>query len=50
LLKIIAKISNLGKITTGVSLDFWENCMISKKNSIGKRPFIVLSYINWPDI
>jgi hypothetical protein len=43
--KFIAKISNLQSKKAGVSSDFWENHIISKKNSIGKRPFISLSYI-----
>jgi hypothetical protein len=38
--KIIAKIPNLGRKNIGLSSDFWENCMILKKISIGKRPFI----------
>jgi hypothetical protein len=42
--KIIAKISKLGRKKVGVKSDIWENCIISKKNSIGKRPFIGLSY------
>jgi hypothetical protein len=28
--KIITKIANLGSKKAGVSLDFWENCMILK--------------------
>jgi hypothetical protein len=43
--KITDKISNLGRLKAGVSSDFWGNCMISKKNSVGKRHFIGLSYI-----
>jgi hypothetical protein len=37
--KIIAKIADLGSKMAGFSSDFWENCMILKKISIGKRPF-----------
>jgi hypothetical protein len=37
--KIIAKIADLGSKKAGLSSDFWENCMILKKISIGKRPF-----------
>jgi hypothetical protein len=29
---------------SGLSPDFWENCMILKKILIGKRPFIDLSF------
>jgi hypothetical protein len=29
--KIIAKIADLGSKEAGLSSDFWENCMISKK-------------------
>jgi hypothetical protein len=37
--KIIAKIVDLGiSKKAGLSLDFWENCMIVKKISIWKRP------------
>jgi hypothetical protein len=35
--KNIAKIVNLGSKKAGLSSDFWENCMILKKISIGKR-------------
>jgi hypothetical protein len=42
--KIIAKVANLGSKKTGLSLDHWENCMILKKISIGKRPFIGVCY------
>jgi hypothetical protein len=38
--KIITKIANLGSKKAGSSSDFLENCMILKKISIGKRPFI----------
>jgi hypothetical protein len=38
--KIIAIIANFGSKKAGFSSDFWENCMILKKISIGKRPFI----------
>jgi hypothetical protein len=41
----IAKIANLGSKTAGLSSNFWENCMILKKISIGKRPFIGVCYI-----
>jgi hypothetical protein len=37
--KIIAKTADLGSKKAGLSLDFWENCKILKKISIGKRPF-----------
>jgi hypothetical protein len=30
----------------GLSSNFWENCMILKKISIGKRSFIVVCYIS----
>jgi hypothetical protein len=42
--KIIAKIANLGSEKSGLSSDLWENCMILKKISIGKRPFIGVCY------
>jgi hypothetical protein len=29
--KISAKIADLGSKNSGLSLDFWENCMILKK-------------------
>jgi hypothetical protein len=38
--KIITKIADLGSKKAGFSSDFWENCMILKKISIGKRPFL----------
>jgi hypothetical protein len=44
--KIIAKIANLGSKKAGLSSDIWENCMILKKISIGKRPFIRVCYIS----
>jgi hypothetical protein len=44
--KIIAKIAHLGSKKEDLSLDFWENCMILKKISIGKRPFIGVCYIS----
>jgi hypothetical protein len=46
LVKIIAKIADLGSKKAGLSSDFWENCMILKKISIGKRPFSGVSYIS----
>jgi hypothetical protein len=42
--KIIAKIADLGSEKAGLSSDFWENCMILKKISIGKRPFFGVCY------
>jgi hypothetical protein len=36
----------LGSKKAGLSSDFWENCMILKKISIGKRPFIRVYYIS----
>jgi hypothetical protein len=44
--KIIAKIADLGSNKAGLSSDFWENCMILKKISIGKRPFFGVCYIS----
>jgi hypothetical protein len=44
--KIIAKIADLGRKKAGLSSDFWENCMILKKISIGKRPFFGVCYIS----
>jgi hypothetical protein len=44
--KIIAKIAYLGRKKAGLSSDFWENCMILKKISIGKRPFFGVCYIS----
>jgi hypothetical protein len=44
--KIIAKIADLGSKKAGLSSDFWENCMILKKISIGKRPFFGVCYIS----
>jgi hypothetical protein len=44
--KIIAKIADLGSKKAGLSLDFWENCMILKKISIGKRRFFGVYYIS----
>jgi hypothetical protein len=38
--KIVAKTADLGSKKAGLSLDFWENCMIFKKISVGKRPFL----------
>jgi hypothetical protein len=35
--KIISKVFNMGNKNTGVSSDFWENCMILKKNTVGRR-------------
>jgi hypothetical protein len=43
--KIIAKIDNLGSKKAGFSKDFWENCMILKKITIGKRSFSKVCYI-----
>jgi hypothetical protein len=45
--KLIDKIANLGSKKAGLSSDVWENCMILKKISIGKRPFIIACYISW---
>jgi hypothetical protein len=36
----------LGSKKAGLSSDFWENCMILKKISIGKRPFFGVCYIS----
>jgi hypothetical protein len=36
----------LGSKKAGLSSDFCENCMILKKISIGKRPFIGVCYIS----
>jgi hypothetical protein len=44
--KIIAKIANLGSKRAGLSSDFWENRMILKKISNGKRPFIRVCFIS----
>jgi hypothetical protein len=46
--KIVAEIANLGSKKAGLTLssDFWENCMILKKISIGKRPFFGVCYIS----
>jgi hypothetical protein len=44
--KIIAKIADLGSKKAGLSSDFWENCMIFKKISIGKRPFFRFCYLS----
>jgi hypothetical protein len=44
--KIIPKIADLGSKKTGLSSDFWENCMILMKISIGKRPFFGVCYIS----
>jgi hypothetical protein len=38
--KSITKIANLGSKKANLSSDFLENCMILKKISIGKWPFI----------
>jgi hypothetical protein len=43
---MIAKIAILGNKKGGLSSDFWENCMILKKISIEKRPFIGVCYIS----
>jgi hypothetical protein len=37
-----AYLAKLGSKKAGVSSDFWKKCMILKKISIGKRPFIAL--------
>jgi hypothetical protein len=37
--KYIATIADLGSKKAVLSSDFWENCMILKKISIGKRHF-----------
>jgi hypothetical protein len=42
--KIISKIADLGSKKAGLTSDFWENCMILKKISIGKRPFFGVCY------
>ena len=42
--RIIAQIAQLGNKKAGVSFEFWENCMILKKFSIGKGPFTGLCY------
>jgi hypothetical protein len=42
--KIIAKIANMGSKNGGLILDFCGKCIILKKISIGKRPFIQVSY------
>jgi hypothetical protein len=42
--KIIVKISHLGSKKAGLSSNFWENCMILKKISMGKRPFKGICY------
>jgi hypothetical protein len=45
-LLILGKIiADLGSKKAGLSSDFWENCMILKKISIGKRPFFGVCYI-----
>jgi hypothetical protein len=44
--KNIAKTADLGIKKAGLSSDFWENCMILKKMSIGKRPFLGVCYIS----
>jgi hypothetical protein len=44
--KIIAKIAELGGKKAGLSSDFWENCMILKEISIGKKPLISVCYIS----
>jgi hypothetical protein len=44
--KIISKIADLGSKKAGLSSYFWENCMILKKISIGKRPFFGVCYIS----
>jgi hypothetical protein len=44
--KNIAKTADLGRKKAGLSSDFWENCMILKKISIGKRPFFGVCYIS----
>jgi hypothetical protein len=44
--KIIAKIADLGSKKAGLRSDFWENCMILKKISIGKKPFFGVCYIS----
>jgi hypothetical protein len=42
--KINAKNAKLGSKKAGLSSDFWENCMILKKISIGKRPSFGVCY------
>jgi hypothetical protein len=44
--KIIIKIVNLGSKKAGLSSVFWENYMILKKISFGKRIFIGVWYIS----
>jgi hypothetical protein len=44
--KINTKIANLGSKQAGLISEFWENCMILKKISIEKRPFIRVCYIS----
>jgi hypothetical protein len=44
--KIITKIADLGSTKAGLSLDFWENCMILKKISIGKKSFFGVCLIS----
>jgi hypothetical protein len=42
---IIPKTAELGSKNAGVTLHVWENCIILKKITIGKRPFKVLCHI-----
>jgi hypothetical protein len=44
--KIIAKTADLGSKKAGLRSDFWRNCMVLKKISIGKRPFFRVCYVS----